>query len=175
MILKYFKKKQKNNSNLYKSLYIDIIQSTKSISFNILKIKNVDFTLTFEVISILLFCIFFGYKNNTKNNFNFQKQKLMNLFISDIDHSLRLHGLDMTLGKYVKAYVKKFYFRLKELEKIFIDKDLSNFELYLSNYNLKSKSINYKTIKIFYNDLNILIKRCKNHQNPSLLFNDIFN
>ena len=158
MILKYFKKKQKKSSNLYKNLYIDIIQSTKTISFKILKIKNVDFDVTFEVISILLFCIFFGYKNNTNNNLNFQKQKLMNLFIFDIDHSLRLQGLDMTLGKYVKTYVKKFYFRLKELEKIFIAKDIVDFELYLSNYNLNSKFINLKTIKNFYNKDFCMIK-----------------
>ena len=175
MILKYFKKKQKKSLNLYNNLYIEIVQSTKSISFKILKIKNVDFNITFEVISILLFCIFYGYKNNINNSFNFQKQKLMNLFISDIDHSLRLLGLDMTLGKYDKIYVKKFYFRLKELEKIFFAKDIVGFELYLSNYNLNSKFIHHKTIKSFYNDLNILIKRCENQQNPSILFKDLFN
>ena len=67
MILKYFKKKQKKSLNLYNNLYIEIVQSTKSISFKILKIKNVDFNITFEVISILLFCIFYGYKKNINN------------------------------------------------------------------------------------------------------------
>ena len=175
MFLKYFKKKQNKNHNLYNYLYIDIITSTKKISNDILKIKNIDFVVTFEIVSILLFCIFFGYKNNTNHNFKFQNQKLMNLFITDIDHSLRLQGLDMTLGKHVKIYVKKFYFRLKKLEKIFIDKDLLNFQLYLTNYNLKNKFSNQDIISNFFDELIILIKRCENQQDPKLLFKSLFN
>ena len=175
MFLKYFKKKQNNKSNLYNYIYIDIINSTKSISTDILRIKNIDFVMTFEIISILLSCIFFGYKNSTNNNYTFLNQKLMNLFISDIDHSLRLHGLDMTLGKYVKIYVKKFYFRLKKLEKIFIDKDLLNFQLYLTNYNLNNKFLNHDIISNFYDELYILIKRCENNQDPKVLFKGLFN
>ena len=58
MFLKYFKKKQNQNSDLYNCLYIDIIDSTKLITFKILKIKNVDFVVTFEVITIILFFTF---------------------------------------------------------------------------------------------------------------------
>ena len=54
-------------------------------------------------------------KNDINNN-----QILMDYFIRDIDHSLRLSGIgDMSIGKYVKTYVKKFYFRVSELEKFF--------------------------------------------------------
>ena len=175
MILKYFKKKQNKSHDLYNYLYIDIIDLTKLITFKILKIKNVDFVITFEVITIILFCIFFGYKNNKINNYKFEKQKLMNLFISDIDHSLRLQGLDMTLGKYVKIYLKKFYFRLKELEKIFNTKNKLDFEAYLTNYNLNNNFIDQYAITNFYETLIILIKRCKNQPNPLLLFKDLFN
>ena len=39
--------------------------------------------------------------------------ELMTLFISDLDESLREKGIgDMSIGKYVKSYVKKFYFRI---------------------------------------------------------------
>ena len=96
-------------------------------------------------------------------------------FISDIDHSLRLQGLDMTLGKYVKIYLKKFYFRIKELEKVFIAKNKLDFEAYLANYNLNSNFNNHYAISIFYEELIILIKRCENQHNPILLFDDLFN
>ena len=39
----------------------------------------------------------------------------MSLFISDLDESLREKGIgDMSIGKYVKSYVKKFYFRISK-------------------------------------------------------------
>ena len=41
--------------------------------------------------------------------------ELVSLFISDLDESLRTKGIgDISIGKYVKSYVKKFYFRLKK-------------------------------------------------------------
>ena len=41
--------------------------------------------------------------------------ELVSLFISDLDESLREKGIgDMSIGKYVKSYVKKFYFRISK-------------------------------------------------------------
>ena len=41
--------------------------------------------------------------------------ELLSLFISDLDESLREKGIgDMSIGKYVKSYVKKFYFRISK-------------------------------------------------------------
>ena len=41
--------------------------------------------------------------------------QLVSLFISDLDESLREKGIgDMSIGKYVKSYVKKFYFRISK-------------------------------------------------------------
>ena len=41
--------------------------------------------------------------------------ELMSLFISDLDESLREKGIgDMSIGKYVKSYVKKFYYRIRK-------------------------------------------------------------
>ena len=44
--------------------------------------------------------------------------ELVSLFISDLDESLREKGVgDMSIGKYVKSYVKKFYYRIKKFPK----------------------------------------------------------
>ena len=44
--------------------------------------------------------------------------ELISLFISDLDESLREKGIgDMSIGKYVKSYVKKFYYRISKFPK----------------------------------------------------------
>ena len=57
-------------------------------------------------------------KNLLEENRKFYSKvndELMSLFISDLDESLRENGIgDMSIGKYVKSYVKKFYFRIKK-------------------------------------------------------------
>ena len=53
-------------------------------------------------------------KNNRKLYLKVNDE-LLSLFISDLDGSLREKGIgDMSIGKYVKSYVKKFYFRLSK-------------------------------------------------------------
>ena len=43
---------------------------------------------------------------------------MISLFISDLDESLREKGIgDISIGKYVKSYVKKFYFRITKFPK----------------------------------------------------------
>ena len=52
-----------------------------------------------------------------KNKIKFKKvnDELLSLFINDLDESLREKGIgDMSIGKYVKSYVKKFYFRISK-------------------------------------------------------------
>ena len=45
-------------------------------------------------------------------------QILIDLLIADLDYSLREQGIgDMSIGKYVKKYVKKFYYRLSIIDK----------------------------------------------------------
>ena len=51
---------------------------------------------------------------NNRNLFLKVNEKLVSLFISDLDESLREKGIgDMSIGKFVKSYVKKFYYRLR--------------------------------------------------------------
>ena len=102
----------------------------------------------------------------------------MDYFIRDIDHSLRLSGIgDMSIGKYVKTYAKKFYFRVSQLDKLFsTNEDINNkFNEYLIKYNIifKTSEDNYKDILI--NDLKKLIERSQNQKINQYLYKDLFN
>ena len=81
---------------------------------NFFKVK--DYKTSFEIVSIFL--IMFIRKNISEDNKKFYlkvNDELMSLFISDLDESLREKGIgDMSIGKYVKSYVKKFYFRISK-------------------------------------------------------------
>ena len=52
---------------------------------------------------------------NNRKKYLKVNDELISLFISDLDESLREKGIgDMSIGKYVKSYVKKFYFRISK-------------------------------------------------------------
>ena len=164
-----------------KVIYLETINSVKRITQKVNLSENLNFNHTFEITSLLLFCIFFGSKQSLelqnkdiKNN-----QVLMDYFIRDIDHSLRLSGIgDMSIGKYVKTYVKKFYFRVSELEILFSKKEdinHSKFNEYLIKYNVVSKSSDLNYIDNLINDLKILIKRSQNQKINQYLYKDLFN
>ena len=175
MILQYLKKKDNQDTKLYKNLYIDIIDSTKFIGINKLKIVDINFKTTFEIVTILLFCIFFAQKSNKDIDLKNKNQILMDIFTEDIDHSLRLSGLDMTLGKNVKLYLKKFYFRISELEAIFAAKNYVKFVQYLDKYNLNNQKIDDYDLNSFFNNLSILIERSQKQLNITDLFDGLFN
>ena len=164
-----------------KNIYLDTIKSVKKITKKLYLTEKLNFNHTFEITSLLLFCIFFGSKKSSEFNKNdiINNQMLMDYFIRDIDHSLRLSGIgDMSIGKYVKTYVKKFYFRVSELEKFFTNKESFNnnkFNEYLIKYNIffDNTEINYNENLI--NDLKRLIKRSQNLKITQNLYKDLFN
>ena len=164
-----------------KNIYLETIKSVKKITKKLYLTEKLNFNHTFEITTLLLFCIFFGSKTSSefnKNNIN-NNQILMDYFIRDIDHSLRLSGIgDMSIGKYVKTYVKRFYFRVSELEKFLSKKEGFNnnkFNEYLIKYNIvfNNSEIDYNDNLI--NDLKILIKRSKNLKINQNLYKDLFN
>ena len=163
------------------NLYLETIKSVKKITKKLYLTEKLNFNHTFEITSLLLFCIFFGSKTSSKLNKNDinNNQILMDYFIRDIDHSLRLSGIgDMSIGKYVKTYVKRFYFRVSELEKFFSKKEEFNnnqFNAYLLKYNIifNNSEINYNDTLI--NDLQILIKRSQNQKINQNLYKNLFN
>ena len=116
MILHYFKKKENKEQIIAIEQYKKILAESKLFlnENDFFKIKN--YKISFEIVSIFL--IMFIRINLLENNRKLYvkvNDELLSLFISDLDESLREKGIgDMSIGKYVKSYVKKFYFRISK-------------------------------------------------------------
>ena len=125
MILQYFKKKENKEEIIAKEQYNKILFESKKFlnDNNFFKEKN--YQTSFEIVSIFL--IMFIRKNLLEKNrkkYHKVNDELISLFISDLDESLREKGIgDMSIGKYVKSYVKKFYFRISKFP---LDNNLYN-------------------------------------------------
>ena len=158
MILQYFKKKENEYKDVADRIYLIILhKSKKLIKKNYF--EEVNFNSSFELISILL--IFYLNRNKEKNYNNYKKinDELVKNFINDLDKTIREIGIgDMSIGKYVKKYVKKFYYRIKIIDPIlknFSDRDFIVF--------LKSlKSVDKKNTKKMANDLLGIYQEIKN-------------
>ncbi len=156
MILQYFKKKENKELIIATDQYKKILFESKNFMnmHNFFKAK--DYKTSFEIVSFFL--IIFIRKNLLEDNrkqFLKVNDKLVSLFISDLDESLREKGIgDMSIGKYVKSYVKKFYFRLSKFPS--------------ENY------IHTNEILIEYLKLTDLIKN-DDYLNVSRIFSDKFN
>ena len=84
----------------------------------------------------------------------------MKNLVNDLDKSLRDVGIsDMSIGKYVKKYVKKFYYRLKVLDPIF--ENDNNEELL--NYLNSLKFINKNYSNELVNELSKFFLQIKNY------------
>ena len=69
------------------------------------------------------------------------KEQLMKNLVNDLDKSLRDVGIsDMSIGKYVKKYVKKFYYRLKILDPIFENDNNQELLNYLNSLEFINKN-----------------------------------
>jgi len=116
MILQYFKKKENKEQIIANDQYKKILAETNLFlnENSFFKLKN--YKVSFEIVSIFL--IMFIRINLLEYNRKLYikvNDKLLSLFISDLDESLREKGIgDMSIGKYVKSYVKKFYFRISK-------------------------------------------------------------
>ena len=155
MILQYFKKKENKDQIIATKQYKRILVESNAFlsENNFFKIK--DYKTSFEIVSIFL--IMFIRKNlleDKREQFLKVNEKLVSLFISDLDESLREKGVgDMSIGKYVKSYVKKFYFRISKFPN---DNNLYKNESFIDYL---------KTIDLIKND---------DYVNVSRIFNDKF-
>ena len=163
MILHYFAKKENDQNDHPKDIYLSIVKFIEKIYSKKKYNLNKNFNTSFEITVILLFIVFSSFKNKKNSVFT---QKLMDYFISDIDITLRTLGIgDMNIGKYVKKYVKKTYYRFKLLEKIIESKDYEEFEKYILKFDLFFKNNKYENnnyfIKYFFDYIFFAINRSK--------------
>ena len=116
MILQYFKKKENKEQIIAVEQYKKILTESNLFLFKNNFFKEKNYNTSFEIITIFL--IMFIRKNLLEDDKKFYHKvndQLVSLFISDLDESLREKGIgDMSIGKYVKSYVKKFYFRISK-------------------------------------------------------------
>ena len=115
-MLQYFKIKEDKEQLIAKEQYKKILFESKIFlkDNNFFKVK--DYKTSFEVVSIfLIMFIRINLLNPNKKKYMKVNDQLVSLFIADLDESLREKGIgDMSIGKYVKSYVKKFYFRINK-------------------------------------------------------------
>ena len=153
MFLQYFKIKRNNYKKQTLSIYKEIVNHSNHFIKNSLNDKNYNFDEVFEIFSIVI--IFYLKKlkdKNTQTN-NEISQRIIDNFIKDLDHNFREKGIgDMSIGKYVKKYVKKFYYRLKILDKVLKENEDINFVNYIQKFGIS----NYGNIKKINEDLKIL-------------------
>jgi len=159
MILQYFKKKENEYKIKSDKIYLKILYKSKLL-LNNKYFNEINFNISFELISVLLiFYLHFLKDHNIDSNTKINEELVKNL-INDLDKSLRDIGIsDMSIGKYVKKYVKKFYYRLKILDSIF--KNDNNEELL--NYLNSLEFVNKDNSKELVNQLNKFFQQIKNN------------
>tara|TARA_Y100000766_G_C18738718_1_gene522473 strand:- start:63 stop:548 length:486 start_codon:yes stop_codon:yes gene_type:complete len=150
MFLQYFKIKRNNYKNQTLSIYQEIVNHSNHFIKYSLNDKDYDFDEIFETFSIVT--VFYLKKlkdTNTQTN-NEISQRIMDNFIKDLDQHFREKGIgDMSIGKYVKKYVKKFYYRLKTLDEVLKDNIDINFDNYIQKFGIS----NHGNIKKINEDL----------------------
>ena len=140
MILQYFKKKENEYKIKSDKIYLNILKKSNTL----LKKKyfsEINFSVSFELISILLICCLNFFKNKDIDSKKKINEELIKNLVNDLDKSLRDVGIsDLSIGKYVKKYVKKFYYRLKILDPIFENDNYEELLKYLNSLKFVNKN-----------------------------------
>ena len=154
MFFKYFNLKKKNLNNESFSLYQEIVNHSNIFIKNNLNHRNIKFNEVFEIFAVII--IFYLKKLKDKNNAESKilSQSIIDNFVKDLDQHFREQGIgDMSIGKYVKKYVKKFYFRLKILDSIFETKSELDINAYLKKFDIlnndNSAQINANLVDLY--------------------------
>ena len=157
MFLQYFKIKRNNYKKQALYIYQEIVNHSNHFIKNSLNDKDFNFDEVFEIFSIIT--VFYLRKLKDKNTqiHDTISQSIIDSFIKDLDQNFREKGIgDMSIGKYVKKYVKKFYYRLKILDNILKANQDINFDNYIQTFGIfncgNTKIIN-KDLKILYNHI----------------------
>ena len=148
MILQYFKKKENEYKIKSDKIYLNVLYQSKSLLNN--KFFNeINFSTSFELISILMIYNLKFFKNKNIASKKRVNEELMKNLVNDLDNSLRDVGIsDMSIGKYVKKYVKKFYYRLKILDPIFENDNNEEFNNYLNSLEIVNKDNSKELVNV---------------------------
>ena len=153
MILQYFKKKENKEQIIATTQYKKIIfESNIFLNDNNFFIEK-DYKTSFEIVSIfLIMFIRINLLEDNRKKYSKVNDELVSIFISDLDQSLREKGIgDMSIGKYVKSYVRKFYFRISKFPDNNNLYNNENFIKYLKITNL-IKNDDYINVSRKFND-----------------------
>ena len=151
MLFTFFKNKENKEKSIALNQYNFILKKSKDLLNDYDYFIEKNYKSSFEIVSLfLIMLININLKLNKRSLANKVNDNLITLFISDLDESLREKGIgDMSIGKYVKSYVKKFYFRLSKFPKNYdktINDSLVNY-LNITNF-VKKNEINNFSIKL---------------------------
>ena len=153
MILHYLKKKENKEQIIAREQYKKILAESKTFLNENNFFKTKDYKTSFEIVSIFLIM---NIRRNllevNRTLFLKVNEKLISLFIADLDESLRQKGIgDMSIGKYVKSYVKKFYYRLKKFPQ---ENNLYKNETFIEYLKLTDliKNDDYHNVSRIFND-----------------------
>ncbi len=157
MILQYFKKKENEYKITADKLYLEILHKARLIIKKNYFIE-INFDSSFEIITILLVFYIKNFNKDDSIKKNKVNEELIKIFISDLDKSMREIGIgDMSIGKHVKKYVKKFYYRVKILDPLINDLLSKEFIDYLNSLKL----INIDNTQVMRQDLIVIFKELK--------------
>ena len=153
MILQYFKKKENKEQIIATKQYKQIIYESNIFLNNNNFFITKDHKTSFEIVSIfLIMFIRINLLQKDRNKYLKVNDKLVSLFVADLDESLREKGIgDMSIGKYVKSYVKKFYYRLSKFPD---DNNLYNNEAFIEYLKITNliKNEDYINVSRKFND-----------------------
>tara|TARA_B100000378_G_C17803926_1_gene328388 strand:- start:56 stop:568 length:513 start_codon:yes stop_codon:yes gene_type:complete len=169
MLLHYFYKKENKEKNYVNDIYSKNIKLSIRFIQSSNYILKKDFQTSFEIFSLFLIFHLKNFKDFKIKNYKKINEELINLFVNDLDYSFREIGIgDMKIGKYVKTFIKKFYFRLSAMEEILNTKDLNKSVEFISNLNIIKKNQITRATKEM---LNIYLKIQSSIENNSKLDN----
>ena len=133
MILQYFKKKENEYKKISDKIYLNVLNKSKSL-LDKKYFKEINFGTSFELICILLIFYLKFLKDQDIDSKKRVNEELMKNLVNDLDRSLRDIGIsDMSIGKYVKKYIKKFYYRLKILDSVFENDNYKELLIYFNS------------------------------------------
>ena len=157
MFLQYFKIKRNNHKKQTLSIYQEIVNDSNHFIKNSLNDKHFNFDEVFEIFSIVIVFYLKKLKDRKTEKSKEISQIIINNFIKDLDQNFREIGVgDMSIGKYVKKYVKKFYYRLKILDEVLKEDIVINFNDYLQKFGIVKHGNHQKItddLNLLYNDI----------------------